>query len=369
MGETAKHKQLTEFLRTGIAEGAYAPGERIPSENDLSRTLHVSRQTVRQAIGTLENEGLLTRVRGSGTFVRSQSTRRRITTHRIGVIITYLDDYVFPSIVQGIESVLSANGYALTLGITYNKVENERKALRQILETDVDGLIIEGTKSALPNPNRSLYEQLQREQMPFLFINGYYEKIGGGYVVMDDRQAGSAICRELVRNSHTEIGGIFKSDDMQGHKRYQGFVAEMNRNGLVVRDDHVIWYTTEDLPYLFGGDMAGVLLRRLESVTGVVCYNDQIAVRLRELLRRAGKTVPEDYSLVSVDNSPLASLPAYALTSFEYPAFAVGEQAAQGLLRLLRGQAQHIHTRLPGRLEVRGSVRAALADRPDPSKK
>ena len=356
MSKDTKHRQLAEQLRAGIADGSYPPGKKIPSENELARTLSVSRQTVRQAIGTLENEGLLTRVRGSGTYVRSQLPIKRQATERIGVIVTYLDDYIFPTIVQGIEGVLSANGYTLTLGLTYNKVENERKALRQILDAGVDGLIVEGTKSALPNPNRELYEELQHEQLPFLFINGYYENLGGGYVVMDDCQAGATVCHALIQKGHTAIGGIFKSDDMQGHKRYEGFAAEMSRNGLAIKDDAALWYTTEDIPYMFGGAMDEVLLRRLEGVTGVVCYNDQIAVCLWELLRRAGKAVPRDVSLVSVDNSALALSPAYDLTSFEYPALAVGQQAANGLLQMLRGQAEHIRLRLAGHLEERSSI-------------
>ena len=82
MGKDAKHRQLAEQLRAGIADGSYPPGKKIPSENELARTLSVSRQTVRQAIGTLENEGLLTRVRGSGTFVRSQLPIKRQATGR-----------------------------------------------------------------------------------------------------------------------------------------------------------------------------------------------------------------------------------------------------------------------------------------------
>ena len=354
MNNDPKHKQLTDRLRAAIMDGTYPEGKKIPSENELSRTLSVSRQTVRQA---LENEGLLSRVRGSGTFVQAVRRIKTNKTRRIGVVITYLDDYVFPAIVQGIETVLSGHDYTLSLGITYNKVENERKALLQMLGDGVDGLIIEGTKSALPNPNIALYERIKKENLPFIFINGYYEKAGNGYVILDDIRAGEAICGELIKNGHTSIGGLFKSDDMQGHKRYQGFTNQLNRHGLTMHDEAVLWYTTEDIAFLFGGNMDDVILKRLDSVTGIVCYNDQIAIKLIDLLRRHERNIPEHYSIVSVDNSALAASTAYNLTSFEYPAFMIGKQAAGGLLRLLGGSQNRMNVKLDGQLFLRGSVK------------
>jgi len=348
---------MADKLRTEIAEGTYPIGSKIPSENELYRAFSVSRHTVRQAIGVLENEGLLTRVRGSGTYVRATQAKKPDKTKRIGVVITYLDDYVFPSIVQGIESVLSENGYTLSLGITYNKVENEAKALLKMLSDGVDGLIIEGTKSALPHPNLAIYERIRKNGIPFLFINGYYENVGNGYVILDDVEAGEAVCEELITDGHTRIGGVFKSDDMQGHKRYQGFANAMGNHGLLINDEAVIWYTTEDIEFLFGGDMDDVVLKRIASLSGIVCYNDQIAIKLIDLLRRHGRNVPEHLSIVSVDNSALAAPNAYNLTSFEYPASSVGRHAAQGLLCLLSGNNKHIKIKLNGRLYRRGSVK------------
>jgi len=61
--------QIRETMRHRIAEGAYAPGEKIPSENELGARYGVSRMTVRKAIRDLIREGLLYRSHGVGTFV------------------------------------------------------------------------------------------------------------------------------------------------------------------------------------------------------------------------------------------------------------------------------------------------------------
>lgn len=54
--------------------------------------------------------------------------------------------------------VLSENKYTAVLSATRNCVCNERAILEEILKNPVDGILIEGTKSAMPNPNFDLYE-------------------------------------------------------------------------------------------------------------------------------------------------------------------------------------------------------------------
>ena len=61
--------QLKQLIRDDIAGGRWHPGDRIPSEHALCDHFAVSRTTVRQALAELENEGLLVKLKGRGTFV------------------------------------------------------------------------------------------------------------------------------------------------------------------------------------------------------------------------------------------------------------------------------------------------------------
>jgi len=63
------YQQLTEVIRNEITAGEFAPGERLPSEPELSVRYGVSRATVREALRTLEKEGAVRSRRGQGTFV------------------------------------------------------------------------------------------------------------------------------------------------------------------------------------------------------------------------------------------------------------------------------------------------------------
>ena len=63
------YHQLNEFITERIESGDWLPGHRMPTEKELSNEFSVSRTTVRQAMQLLENEGLVERIQGKGTFV------------------------------------------------------------------------------------------------------------------------------------------------------------------------------------------------------------------------------------------------------------------------------------------------------------
>ena len=153
MKEKAKYIHLFEELKRRILQGEYQNGQRLPGENEMAGEFAMSRQTVRQALSLLEQEGFIQRRQGSGTYVR-RVERRRERSWNVGVMATYISEYIFPSILRGIEGELSEEGFFPLLSATKNRVDNERRILEDYMEKRVDGLIVEGTKSALPNPNQ-----------------------------------------------------------------------------------------------------------------------------------------------------------------------------------------------------------------------
>ncbi|HET6547800.1 MAG TPA: FadR/GntR family transcriptional regulator [Solirubrobacter sp.] len=64
-----RYEQIAERLAGDIRAGVLAPGERLPSERDLARTLEVSRASVREALASLQLQGVVDTRHGAGTFV------------------------------------------------------------------------------------------------------------------------------------------------------------------------------------------------------------------------------------------------------------------------------------------------------------
>ncbi len=338
----AKYRFLVDTIKDKIKSGGYEPGERMESENELSERFGYSRQTVRQALGVLESEGLIERRRGSGTYI-SRENRRTPHGCTVAIITTYISDYIFPTIIRGIEETLTGAGYSLTLGVTNNRVEEEGRILQSLIDRGVDGVIVEGTKTAFPSPNVELYRKLEQMGVPVVFFNGYYRDLPKPvYVVTDDRGAGLEAVDLLVAKGCRKIGGVFKSDDMQGHGRYSGFSEGLIRNGCPFEDENVVWYTTAEKNRLFRSDNRDYMFERLSGCDGIVCYNDQIAYGVIELLLERGVRVPEDVLVTGFDDSSVSEYSPVKITSFAHPKDEMGRVAANKLIHMLRdGEAEY----------------------------
>lgn len=82
-GRQPKYQRIAAELRSAIESGEYGPGDRLPGENDLMATYDVARMTARQALGVLQNEGLVDARKGTGVFVRSFRPIRRRGIQRL----------------------------------------------------------------------------------------------------------------------------------------------------------------------------------------------------------------------------------------------------------------------------------------------
>ncbi len=330
-----KYELVANSLSEDIGTGKYPGGTLLPTEEQLTKIYGVSRQTVRKALSILEEKDIIGKRQGSGSTVKIRNPAVR--SRKVSVIVTYIDDYIFPGQLRGVEEVLSKNNYSAILSATGNRICSERKILEDILKDPVAGILVEGTKTALPNPNIDLYEKLARRNIPIVFFNSCYPGLKGPlYVCADNRRGGYELVTYLLNKGHRSIASIFKADDIQGHERYSGYISAMFDNKLFVSDSKTIWYTTETKDRLF--DESGNILSSIGDATAVVCYNDEIAFMLIKYLTSHGKRVPEDIAVVSFDNSSLSEMSPVKITSLSYGDMNIGAIAARKLMDILNGR-------------------------------
>ncbi len=330
-----KYSMLKAFLKDEILMGRISPGEKIPSENTLSERFSLSRQTVRKAISMLVNEGFLYTEHGRGTFCRDRSMSRK-DSGNIGVITTYISEYIFPRLIQGMDRVLSENGCSIILKNTANSIEKEAVCLDDLLGKDVAGLIIEPTKSAVFSNNLKYYEALDKHNIPYVFIHGTYQKLEDKpQVVLDDEAGEYRAVEYLIKLGHKNIVGIFKADDIQGISRHKGYARALAEYGIVYDPDRVIWFHTEDR-YTKPAAEVKKLVSGGAAMDAVAAYNDEVAVKVLHQLKESGLRVPEDVSVVGFDDSYLAENGPVKLTTVGHPKEKLGEAAAELLLKLMK---------------------------------
>ncbi|MBC5647934.1 GntR family transcriptional regulator [Christensenella tenuis] len=338
-GHSFKYIAIRRWILDNIENHVFKYGDKLPSENLLCHKFEISRQTVRNAMDQLADEGIVRRVRGSGTYVAQKLGETRNKT--IGVCLSFINEYIFPAILLGIEETLTAKGFGMELGITYNKIEQERRFLERMLKANVSGLIIEGTKTGLPNPNLSIYREFLRREIPVMFIHNYYPELPCASVVMDDVNCAKKLTKMLIDAGHRDIAGFFKIDDMQGQKRYEGYIGALIEAGIPVRDELIRCFTSNSQDALFEYSHHP-LLADVRKCSAIVCYNDQMASKMYSYFKERGIKVPQDVSMVGFDDSFVDPAAILRLTTVRHPKRELGKAAADRLMHMVENGTESI---------------------------
>lgn len=341
MGENKESKikyiQLCKWIESLIYNGQLKYDDKLPSENMLCMKFNISRQTVRNALQSLEQDGMIRRVQGSGTFVAVDVASNQSGERTVGLIMSYMGDYIFPTVFSGIQNVLFANNISLQIAVTKNNVYTERVCLQRMLDSHLSGLIVEGSKSSFPTPNVDYYHELKKKKIPIIFFHNYYENVPGPRVLMDDYSSGYLLTQKLIENGHRNIAGIFKFDDYQGKERYRGFLECQFDHNIPFQDEQVKWFSTED----FDRSVAdferklGHFLKRVSNCTAIVAYNDNVAIRLLDVIESRGMHVPDDISLVSFDDTELSKRSSLKIVDAIHPKVALGEKVATNMINMI----------------------------------
>src|SRR6476469_2139894 len=157
------------------------------------------------------------------------------------------------------------------------------------------------------------------------------------YVCIDDETAGRQAMDHLIFLGHRRIAMIAAVDpDQPGWPavsgREQAYYAALQDAGIAADPSLV---TTVDWGGLQGAEAMSQLLSLREPPPAVYAHSDEVAVGVMRTLRRAGLRIPEDISVIGIDDHPLAELT--DLTTVSQPVHQQGTRAAEMVLGLLQG--------------------------------
>src|SRR5699024_9966556 len=161
------------------------------------------------------------------------------------------------------------------------------------------------------------------EEIPLLMLHASYEELNTPFITMDDEGAGRIATNHLIELGHKKIAIITKSDDSQGKNRLKGYINALRTAEMSYENDHVLFFDTEnrhEIPKKIND-----LMNSNNSPTGIICYNDQIAISAIQQIQCLGLKIPDDISIVSHDDSFLStSFPVVYLTTIEHPNEEIG---------------------------------------------
>lgn len=337
-----KYKTLAEDLRSGIRSHG-KKGQRLSTEQELMQQYGVSRQTVRQALSLLLEEGLIEKRQGSGTYIAWDALPDPTASRNIAILTTSISDHT-NSFLWNAQSLFAGAGYHTQLFATENRAGQERKILESLLANPVRAILAEGVRTAFPTPNQDLYEKLLELGTSILFLgNGYRSLPQISCVCSDDYEGSYLLTCHLLNRSHTKIGGIFPSDDLSGHNRYLGCLCALRDHQLPFDDRRFLWYDSSQRSShtepVNNRLLLSFIQTQLPDCTAVVCFNDETASQLIRELQKLHVRVPEQLSVVCFGNGYHNEISPVPITAAAHPDANLWEIAAQRLLQQLEGKA------------------------------
>jgi DNA-binding LacI/PurR family transcriptional regulator len=329
-----KYRRVEKYLISMIAENNYPPDTLLPSEPALCRKFHISRNTIRQAIGNLINEGLIYNEHGKGTFVAS--SRRTANTpyfhQEIGIVMSNVDQLkqpFFGEYLRGIQEEIDLHKSSIHLIFTRESSKGEVNLSR---EQDVMGLIL---ISHQIDDNYIL--SLQSQRIPFVWFPSYKINRKVPYIYLDKTQGMYLSVEHLVKLGHRHIGYIAGSlgQVKDYEEKLQGFLSAMKEFRVKVNKNWI-----QDGEYTQSGAEQAVknIFSQKSLPTALIVANDVMAISVINTLNHLGKKTPQDVSIIGFDDIADASLMTPSLTTIHVPMIRMGREAARILFDMINGK-------------------------------
>lgn len=219
------YKQLRQLILDQIGQGKLVPGEKISTENSLADQFQVSRTTIRRSLKGLENEGLIVRFPGKGTFISEGLDKSQNPHYTIGInfFSNYASNHFYGQIVDGI--MAKANQWNIHIRVLPRDLKDDEG-------DDLDGLIFTGK----PDPETPLYRKAAKGILP---AAGFNSRIGRhtAFIGIDNREETRKGVNLLIGKGCRKIGFYGSRPTGKNNAaadRFQGYCDALKKNGLKV---------------------------------------------------------------------------------------------------------------------------------------
>ena len=256
----------------------------------------------------------------------SARTLRTQRSHVLGVVLPTLINPVFAECLEGIAQAAAMAGYAISPITTAYRVEEESKAVAQLLSRNVDGLIL-----VVADPQTSAALQVLTERN-HPYVLAYNRHPLHSCVSVDGEQAVADMVLRLGKLGHRRILMLTgqRSASDRARQRCDGYLRGMQALGLASSE-------VLEVPFLDSAqdDMCAVLQSR-QRPSAVMCSNDLLALRCLRAAHLTGLRVPEDLSVVGFDGIAVGRDLTPTLCTVHQPSADIGQRSVEVLLSALR---------------------------------
>jgi LacI family transcriptional regulator len=290
----------------------------------INRSAPVSEETIAKVEAAIAEIGYTPH--GAAQSLRSGRSRL------IGLVVPNIANPHFAAVAREVENVCLSAGYTTVVYSTGQDAERESQVLRMMRQQRVAGLIVIPTRSDAAH-GAALVNQIH---VPTVLLDMYVEGLPYDVIKTDNIEAGRLATEHLLELGHRRIGiivgipGLATSDD-----RYAGYLKAF-ANRAIPADKSLMLRGEFDRDAAHAAALK--LLRRKDPPTAIVTISNMMTVGLLFAIRELGLRVPDDISVVGIDDLEFAELLEPKPTAVTTPILAMARRSIQKLLSQLAGK-------------------------------
>jgi DNA-binding LacI/PurR family transcriptional regulator len=294
-GRPAKFIAVGNELRNYIRSSQLADGSPLPSERKMAKLFDCTQVTIRRALKYLEEEKIIYNVPHKGNFVGTFKHAVKEKSN-LAALIFPDDELFYYKIFSRLEPFFQQNGQLLSVHITENSENKERKLLEMFAEKNFDMLV------AVPNPAcRDIYME---KKIPTVFFDSVLDDVNISGVVSDDRNGAFQAVRHLLSLGHKRVAFIGHDYDLSGRNRLGGYFDALNKAHLEIDHDLIKLQQPSREWGIYA--MSEMFKKRDKRPTAVFCVNDTVASGVIHYAHSHHLEIPHDLSVSSFGNTGIA---------------------------------------------------------------
>ncbi|PRY82156.1 catabolite control protein A [Alkalibacterium olivapovliticus] len=271
-------------------------------------------------------------------------------TTTVGVIIPDVTNLYFSSLARGIDDIATMYKYNIILANSDENEQKEVQVLNTLLAKQVDGVIFMGNKIT-----EELRAEFSRSRTPVVLAGTVDPDEQVGSVNIDYELATKDSVELLINNGHKKIAFVSESHEepINGVYRMNGYKAALEEASIEYNEDLVL---QSEYTYKVGEAVYEQLVKA--GATSVVLADDELAVGVLNAALDRGVSIPEDFEIVTSNNSKLTAMTRPQLTTVVQPLYDIGAVAMRLLTKLMNKEETDEKTvKLPYHIENKGTTK------------
>ena len=271
-------------------------------------------------------------------------------TRIIGLVVAYLDNYFYPEAVELLSNALQKKGYHVLVFMASKTAGNIDDVLEEMLDYQVDGVI-----AASVAMSSDLAARCNAAGVPVVLFNRAENNERLSAVTSDNIDGGQKVAKFLIAGGYKRLGYIAGWEGASTQRdREAGFIEELKKHKRSLYAREVGNFNMDE-----ARQAARKMFTAREIPDAVFVANDHMSFAVMDVIRfELGLKIPEQVSVVGYDDVPVASWPAYDLTTVRQPVNRMVAETVSFLLECIVGQKTNTRQiQIEGPLIVRGSTK------------